>query len=68
MDKIFSIILYRISKVPFEIPHKISYPYIERCLLRGENLRPPRFMSLLSVFEKKKKKKKKQTKCTMEYE
>ena len=24
-------ILCRISKVPFEIPHKISYPYIERC-------------------------------------
>ena len=23
-------ILYGISKVPFEIPHKISYPYIER--------------------------------------
>ena len=24
-------ILCGISKVPFEIPHKISYPYIERC-------------------------------------
>ena len=24
-------ILYEISKVPFEIEHKISYPYIERC-------------------------------------
>ena len=24
-------ILYGISKVPFEIPHKISCPYIERC-------------------------------------
>ena len=23
-------ILYVISKVPFEIPHNISYPYIER--------------------------------------
>ena len=23
-------ILYGTSKVPFEIPHKISYPYIER--------------------------------------
>ena len=23
-------ILCEISKVPFEIPHKISYPYIER--------------------------------------
>ena len=25
-------ILCGISKVPFEIPHKISYPYIERCV------------------------------------
>ena len=24
-------ILYGISKVPFEIPHKISYRYIEIC-------------------------------------
>ena len=24
-------ILCEISKVSFEIPHKISYPYIERC-------------------------------------
>ena len=24
-------ILYGISKGTFEIPHKISYPYIERC-------------------------------------
>ena len=24
-------VLCGISKVPFEIPHKISYPYIERC-------------------------------------
>ena len=24
-------ILCGMSKVPFEIPHKISYPYIERC-------------------------------------
>ena len=23
-------ILYAISKVPFEVPHKMSYPYIER--------------------------------------
>ena len=25
-------ILFGISKVPFEIPRKISYPYIERCV------------------------------------
>ena len=25
-------ILSEISKVPFEISHKISYPYIERCM------------------------------------
>ena len=25
-------ILCGISKVPFEIPHKISYPYIEKCV------------------------------------
>ena len=25
-------ILCGISKVPFEIPHKISHPYIERCM------------------------------------
>ena len=24
-------ILYGISKVSIEIPHKVSYPYIERC-------------------------------------
>ena len=29
-------ILYGISKVPFEIPHKISYPYIERCVVYRE--------------------------------
>ena len=26
-------ILCGISKVPFEIPHKISNPYIERCAI-----------------------------------
>ena len=26
-------ILWGISKVPFEIPHKISYPYIEGCVV-----------------------------------
>ena len=28
-------ILSGISKVPFEIPHKISYPYIERYDFHG---------------------------------
>ena len=25
-------ILCGISKVPFEIPHKLAYPYVERCI------------------------------------
>ena len=29
-------ILCGISKVPFEIPHKTSYPYIERCAFHSE--------------------------------
>ena len=29
-------ILCGISKVPFEIPLKISYPYIERCVVCWE--------------------------------
>ena len=29
-------ILCGISKVPFEIPHKISYPYIERCVFYSQ--------------------------------
>ena len=29
-------ILCGISKVPFEIPHKISYPYIERCVFYSD--------------------------------
>ena len=32
-------ILCGISKGTFEIPHKKSYPYIERCEERGEDLR-----------------------------
>ena len=46
-------ILYGISKVPFEIPHKISYPYIEICVFTGENLslRALGFEELVSVFE-----------------
>ena len=36
-------ILCGISKVPFEIPHKISYPYTEKCAV--ENLRALRFKS-----------------------
>ena len=28
-------ILCGISKVPFEIPHKISYPYIERYIFQA---------------------------------
>ena len=40
-------ILCGISKVPFEIPHKISYPYIERYvfLYNTEILRALRFES-----------------------
>ena len=35
-----------ISKVPFEIPHKICYPYIEMISLYNvENLRALRFKS-----------------------
>ena len=46
-------ILCGISKVPFEIPHKLSCPYIETCsLLRSEDLRAPRFMyELVIIFE-----------------
>ena len=29
-------ILCEISKVPFEIPHKISYPYIERSVFYSQ--------------------------------
>ena len=29
-------ILYGISKVHFEIPHKISYPYVERCVFHSQ--------------------------------
>ena len=29
-------ILCGISKVPFEIPHKISYPYIEICVFYSQ--------------------------------
>ena len=29
-------ILCGISKVPFEIPHKVSYPYIERFVVLWE--------------------------------
>ena len=45
-------ILCGISKVPFKIPPKISYPYIERCLFHshGENLSVFRFKSI-SDFE-----------------
>ena len=34
-------ILCGISKVPFEIPHKISYPHIERCV----------FLSAMKMWE-----------------
>ena len=29
-------ILCEILKVPFEIPHRISYPYIERCVFYSD--------------------------------
>ena len=39
-------ILYWISKGPFEISHKISYPYIERFgFFTGENVIALRFKS-----------------------
>ena len=47
-------ILCGISKDTFEIPHKISYPYIESCRFypRDENLRALRFKSS-KVFQKR---------------
>ena len=39
-------ILYGISKVPFEIPHKISYPYIERYNLILYNIEILRLLDL----------------------
>ena len=45
-------ILCGTSKVSFEIPHKISCPYIARCvfLLTGENL-SSKILELIRVFE-----------------
>ena len=45
-------ILCGISKVPFEIPHKISFPYIERFLFylfRDENV--PSVQEFTNIFE-----------------
>ena len=45
-------ILCGISKGTFEIPHKISYPYIERHDFQTK-LKFQEFLELISVFEKK---------------
>ena len=29
-------IMCGISKIPFEIPHKLAYPYIERCVFYSQ--------------------------------
>ena len=46
-------ILGRISKVPFEIPHNISCPYIKRCVfhLDMKNLRLKFGVELVSISE-----------------
>ena len=42
-------ILYVISRVPFEIPHKISYPCIDRCTFYSQ----VKFLELLDLRVRK---------------
>ena len=45
-------VLCGISKVPFEIPHKISYPYIVRCIACWEvKLKRSEIYKHVSIFE-----------------
>ena len=44
-------ILCVISKVPFEIPHKISYPYTERCVsIKQSKLKSSQILKLWHFF------------------
>ena len=44
-------ILSGISKEPFEIPHKISYPYIARCADHPDMKISEEISELVGIFE-----------------